>query len=499
LAFLISSDDIAMKKILGFVLLLVIGLAVVTVYRAETVFDDRQPEPADGYGGIEIDARAAVGRFARALTFPTVSYDDRSQFDGEAFRSFAEFLESAYPVVAAQASRTIVNGYSVVYHLPGSDPSLPPVLFMSHFDVVPVEESTLAEWTYPPFSGTVRDDTIWGRGSVDDKIGVIALMESLETLLGEGLRPQRSIYFAFGHDEEVSGRDGAAMIAKHFEGQGIRFDFVLDEGGAMTRGMLAGIDRPVAVVGISEKGYVNLVLTVQAPGGHSSQPPEQTALGILARAIVRVEDNPFPARLDYLLPTFEAIGAYMPFSARLAMGNLWLFSPLVKSNLLGEKDSAAGIRTTTAATMASGSPKSNILPTRASAVINFRILPGETVETVRQRVVGLIDDPSVQVSTEYGTDPSPVSPIDSRGYSIIARSIRAMDNDALVAPYMVRGGTDAKYFYPLSSDVYRFLPISVDAETVKYVHGIDEHVSVAEFLEAIRFYYHVIRQAAEAD
>jgi carboxypeptidase PM20D1 len=181
------------------------------------------------------------------------------------------------------------------------------------------------------------------------------------------------------------------------------------------------------------------------------------------------------------------------------MGNLWLFSPLVKSNLLGEKDSAAGIRTTTAATMASGSPKSNILPTRASAVINFRILPGETVETVRQRVVGLIDDPSVQVSTEYGTDPSPVSPIDSRGYSIIARSIRAMDNDALVAPYMVRGGTDAKYFYPLSSDVYRFLPISVDAETVKYVHGIDEHVSVAEFLEAIRFYYHVIRQAAEAD
>jgi carboxypeptidase PM20D1 len=258
LAFLISSDDIAMKKILGFVLLLVIGLAVVTVYRAETVFEDRQPEPAAGYGGIAIDARAAVGRFARALTFPTVSYDDRSRFDGEAFRSFAEFLESAYPVVAAQASRTIVNGYSLVYHLPGSDPSLPPVLFMSHFDVVPVEESTLAEWTYPPFSGTVRDDTIWGRGSVDDKIGVIALMESLDTLLGEGLRPQRSIYFAFGHDEEVSGRDGAAMIAKHFEGQGIRFDFVLDEGGAMTRGMLAGIDRPVAVVGISEKGYVNL-------------------------------------------------------------------------------------------------------------------------------------------------------------------------------------------------------------------------------------------------
>ena len=487
-----------MKKFLGTLLLCVVVLAAVMVYRAVTVFEDRQPEPASGYGEVRIDESAAVQRFATSLTFPTVSHDDRSRFDSEAFRGFAEFLEASYPAIHEQASRRLVNGYSIVYHLPGSDPSLEPVLFMSHFDVVPVEDSTLGEWTYPPFSGTVKDGIVWGRGSVDDKIGVIALMESLGALLADGIRPQRSIYFAFGHDEEVSGKDGAARIAEYFEKQGIRFDFVLDEGGAMTRGMLAGVDRPVAVIGISEKGYVNLVLTVQAPGGHSSQPPEQTALGILARAIVRVEDNPFPARLDYLLPTFEAIGAYTPFGTRLAMSNLWLLAPLVKRNLLNEKDSAAGIRTTTAATMASASPKSNILPTRATAVINFRILPGETVETVRQRVVELIDDPRVQVSTEYGTDPSPVSSIDSRGWAILGRTIRAMDDTALVAPYMVRGGTDAKYFYSLSSDVYRFLPVSVDAETIKYVHGIDERVAVADYLQAIRFYFHVIRQAAEA-
>jgi carboxypeptidase PM20D1 len=488
----------AMKKLLGTLSLLLIVLAAVVVYRAATFFEDRQPEPAAGYGEIAIDENAAVQRFATALTFPTVSHDDRSRFDGEAFRAFAEFLEASYPLIGERASRQLVNGYSIVYHLPGSDPSLEPVLFMSHFDVVPVEESTLGEWTYPPFGGTVQDGIVWGRGSVDDKIGVIALMESLEALLADGMRPQRSIYFAFGHDEEVSGKDGAARVAEYFEKQGIRFDFVLDEGGAMTQGMLAGVDRPVAVVGISEKGYVNLVLTVQAPGGHSSQPPEHTALGILARAIVRVEDHPFPARLDYLLPTFEAIGAYMPFGTRLAMSNLWLLSPLVKRNLLSEKDSAAGIRTTTAATMASGSPKSNILPTRATAVINFRILPGETVETVRGRVVELIDDPRVEVSTEFGTDPSPVSPVDSRGWDIVARTIRAMDESALVAPYMVRGGTDAKYFYSLSPNVYRFLPVAVDAQTVKYVHGIDERVAVAEYLRAIRFYFHVIRQAAEA-
>jgi carboxypeptidase PM20D1 len=287
-------------------------------------------------------------------------------------------------------------------------------------------------------------------------------------------------------------------VARHFERQGIRFDFVLDEGGAVTQGILQGVEEPVAVVGVSEKGYVNLLLSVEAPGGHSSQPPNQTALGILARAIARVEDSPFPARLDYLLPTIEAIGAFMPLGTRFAMSNLWLLSPLVKHQLLQDKDAAAGIRTTTAATMASGSPKSNILPTRATAVINFRILPGESVEGVQRRVVDLINDDRVQVRTEFGTDPSPISPTDSRGYGIVAGTIRAMDDSALVAPYMVRGGTDAKFFYGLSPNVYRFLPVYMDADTIEQIHGIDEHLSVEDYLGAIRFYYHVLRQALEA-
>jgi carboxypeptidase PM20D1 len=488
-----------MKKALVTLFFIVIVLAATMSYRAFTVFKDHQPEPAAGYAEVRIDEEASVQRFAEALTFPTVSFDDRNRFDAEAFRDFHDFLERAYPRISERATRTVVADYSLVYHVEGSDAALEPVLFMSHFDVVPVEEITLGEWTHGPFGGVVQDGIVWGRGSVDDKIGVIALMESLEALLADGFRPRRSLYFAFGHDEEVGGLEGAASVAEYFEGQGIRFDFVLDEGGAVTQGMLEGIQRPVAIIGISEKGYVNLVLTVQGAGGHSSQPPEQTALGILARAIVRVEDNPFPARLDFLLPTFEAIGAYMPFTTRLALSNLWLLSPLVKRNLLGDKDSAPGIRTTTAATMASGSPKSNILPTRATAVINFRILPGETVETVRKRVVALIDDTRVQVSTEYGTDPSPVSPVESRGYRIVASTVRAMDETALVAPYMVRGGTDAKYFYGLSPNVYRFLPVDVNAETVEYIHGIDEHLAVEDYLQAIRYYYNVIRQAVAAD
>ena len=487
-----------MKKALLIILITVIVISAILVYRAGTVFHDEQLEPATGITEISIDEQLATQHFSQALMFPTVSYDDRSNFDASAFNDFRDFLQSAYPLVHQNASPTIINDYSLVYHLPGSDPSLEPVLFMGHMDVVPIEEITRDQWTYPPFGGTVNDGIVWGRGSVDDKFTVIALMEAMELLLSEGVQPQRSIYLSFGHDEEVGGKDGAAKVAEYFKNEGITFDYVMDEGGVVIEGMMEGLDRPLAVIGVSEKGYVNMVLTVNAPGGHSSQPPEQTAVGTLSRAIVRVEDNPFPASLDYIKQTFGAIGAWMPFGKRLVMGNLWLFTPLVESVMLKSPGNAAGIRTTTAATMVTGSPKSNILPTRATAVINFRILPGETAKMVEERVIGLIDDDRVVVTNEFGSNPSPVSPTDSRGFRLISKTIRGMDENILVAPYMVRGGTDSKYFYAVSPNVYRFMMIRVDPETIKYVHGIDEHVAVADYLEAIRFYYHLVRQSMGA-
>ena len=486
-----------MKKALFTILILVIVVVAVLLYRAGSTFKDMQLEPATGITAVAIDEDQAIERFSGALQFPTISYDDRNNFDAGAFTDFHAFLQSSYPLVHQNASRIVVNDYSLVYHLPGTDPLLQPVLFMGHMDVVPVEEITRSEWSYPPFNGTVSDGIIWGRGSVDDKFTVIALMEAMEQLLAENIQPERSIYFSFGHDEEVGGKDGAAQVARYFEEKGITFDYVMDEGGVVTEGLMDDLDQPLAVIGVSEKGYVNLVLTVNAPGGHSSQPPEQSAVGILSRAIVAVEDSPFPASMDYIYPTIEAIGTKMPFSTRLAMSNLWLLSPLVERVMLKNKDDAAALRTTTAATMVSGSPKSNILPTRATAVINFRILPGETVESVTERVIGLIDDERVVVTSEYGVNPSPVSPTDSRGFALIAKTIRGMDENILVAPYMVRGGTDAKYFYSVSPNVYRFMMLRIDPTTMGYVHGIDERVAVKSYLEAIRYYYHLIRQSMD--
>jgi carboxypeptidase PM20D1 len=484
-----------MKKVLGILGLVVVLVLAIMVYRASSTYRDQSDQPQAEILDIAIDETAAVQRFARSLTYPTISHDDRSNFDAAAFSGLIDYLQSAYPLVHQRMQRTVISGYSLVYHLPGSNPDLQPVLFMGHMDVVPVQEDTLAEWTHPPFAGVVEDGMVWGRGSVDDKVGVIGLLEAAELMLQQGLQPERSLYLAFGHTEEVGGSDGAQAIAQYFQQQGIRFDFVMDEGGALTQGIMAGLQQPVAVIGLSEKGYVNLVLTVNDAGGHSSQPPDHTALGILAQAIVRVENHPFPARMDFLMPTFEAIGAYTPFADRLAMSNLWLLGPIVKSNLLKQPDMAAGLRTTIAATMASGSPKSNILPTRAQGVINFRILPGETVETVRQRVVDIIDNERVEVSVEYGGDPSPVSPTDTRGYQLIASTIRAFQPETLVAPYLVRGGTDAKYFYSVSDNVYRFAMVRVTPETVRYVHGIDERLPVEDYLLAVRFYFNMLKQA----
>ena len=462
------------------------------------MFHDRQVEPASGITQIEIDEAGAIEHFSDALKIPTISHDDRSNFDAAAFTDFHDFLQNAYPLIHQHTSKTIINDYSLVYYLRGSDPSLEPVLFMSHMDVVPVEDITRDEWTYPAFSGTVADGVIWGRGTLDVKFGVISLMEAMEQLLVENISPRRSIYFAFGHDEEVGGKDGAAKIAEYFAVEGVRFDYVLDEGGAVSVGLNKAVERPVAVIGVSEKGYINIHLTVNAPGGHSSVPPEQTGLGILSRAIVKVEDNPFPANLTGVNQSFEFIGSHASFVTRLFMGNQWLLSPLIKKQLLADPGSAASIRTTTAATMISGSPKANILPTRATAVINFRILPGETIESVKQRVVELVDDDRVIVSDEYGNNPSAVSPVDSRGFEVIAATIRGMDENILVTPYMVQGGTDAKYFYALSDNVYRFVMFKGTPKTLKYVHGIDEQVPVEEYLQSIRFYYHLIRQSMEA-
>ncbi len=487
-----------MKKLLVIVLALGALVALMLV-RAHTEFPDRQLHGVEPLPELPVNAEAMAARLAESLRIPTISHDDRSNFDAEAFLAFHQLLEERFPQVHEAATRQLINQYSLVYKIEGQRADLKPALFMGHMDVVPVDPATADDWTFPPFSGEIADGVIWGRGAMDDKLTVLALMEAMEMLLAAGETPARTVYFAFGHDEEVGGKEGAGEAARYFRDQGVSFEFVLDEGGAVTEGMVPGVAAPVAMIGIAEKGYVNLHLDVDAPGGHSSQPPRHTAAGILAAAIVKVEDHPFPADLSAMAPNFAYLGHYFPLPTRVALANTWLLSPLVEQTLLASRTSAASIRTTTAVTMLEGSSKSNILPTRASAVVNFRILPGDSVASVKQHIESAIDDERVSVTVHMANEPSPVSSTESFGFKLLERTIRASDSEVLVTPYLVQGGTDAKHFVELSDSVYRFMMFRANPTSMKRVHGVDEQISVEHYVEAVRFYHALLSSLAPAD
>ncbi|MCJ8269300.1 MAG: M20 family peptidase [Psychrosphaera sp.] len=488
-----------MKKTLTFLIPLVALLAVIILFRTFFSFEDQQLVSTPSTIIPTIDEPLALKRLSGAIQIKTISYDDREKVDKQTFLQLHQHLQQSFPLIHQQAQKQVINQHSLVFHLAGIVASLKPELFLAHLDVVPVDNNTLSNWTHPPFSGEITDGgtskgTIWGRGTMDDKGGLMALMEAVELMRKNNIQPNRDIYLAFGHDEEIGGLEGAAKIAQHFKQQNIEFEFVLDEGGAITQGMMQGFDRPVALVGIAEKGYVNVHLVVEADGGHASQPPKQTAVGILSQAIVNLENNPFPASLEFTQMTFDAIGNEAAFGPKLAMSNLWLTSPLIKNTLLGQSKLAASLHTTMAATMVSGSSKSNILPTQATGVVNVRIFPGETWETVKQRMISIIDDPRVKVTTTKNVNPSPVSSVDSFGFRLIAQSIRDLDDQILVAPYLVQGGTDSKYFVEVSANVYRFLMIRATRSTLKRLHGIDEQITVSEYMDTIRFYYQMLNR-----
>jgi carboxypeptidase PM20D1 len=434
------------------------------------------------------------------LTFETVSYQDPSQTDSSQFRALHAYFEQTFPLVHEHLSHETVNELSLLYTWEGSDPDLDPVLLMGHMDVVPVIPGTEHDWTHPPFAGVVAEGHIWGRGAIDDKSSVVSILEAVEALLANGFQPARTVYLAFGHDEEVGGRKGAKAIAEVLaERVQKEFAFVLDEGGAIADGLLPGVEGWVAVIGIAEKGFLSLELRAEADGGHSSMPPRNTAVGILSKAVARLEEDPFPARLDgATLDMFEYIGPEMSFVTKLVFANLWLFEPVVRRRLLEDPQSAAMVRTTTAATMFNAGVKDNVLPITASAVVNFRIIPGETVETVTARVREVVDDERVEVTAVgFTADPSPVSDPESAAFRLLASTLRqvAPEGEYVITPYLVVGGTDARYYASRSRNVFRFLPVLMGEGDMDRFHGTNERLSIESLALSVRYFYQLIRNA----
>ncbi len=478
-------------------IVLAIVVAVAAIVLVNTLRYERKPAPGVPAVDVALDAEAAAVRLAGAIRFETVSHQDPGRVDRDAFSALHGYLEETFPRVHAALSKEVVGELSLLYTWPGSEPSAKPVLLAAHLDVVPVLAGTESDWTHPPYAGVIDAGRIWGRGTLDNKSGVTGILEAVDLLLAEGFVPRRTVYLAFGHDEEIGGHQGAARIAELLVSRGVELACVLDEGGFLTRGVLPGFDATIAVVGIAEKGYLSLELSAEAAGGHSSKPPRSTAVGVLARAIARLEADPFPARLDGATEAlFDHAGPTLPFARRLVFANLWLFRPLVSRALQASPATDAMIRTTTAATMISGSEKENVLPIRANAVVNFRILPGDTTESVTERVIRVIDDPRVMVRPRANrNDPSPVSSLESPFYQLLERSIHEVspEDDLIVAPYLLIAQTDSRHFIPLSDAVYRFLGARVTGEELDGFHGTDESIAVSEYARAIKIFYRFLQ------
>jgi carboxypeptidase PM20D1 len=439
---------------------------------------------------IESADPAGAEKLAQAIRIPTISYMDTDRTDYSTFLRFQELLQARFPLIHQYCEKIVVNQYSLIYCLKaGYEPAGLPILITAHQDVVPVEPGTENDWTEPPFSGTIRDGVLWGRGALDIKIHLIAAMEALERLLQKGFLPKRDIYLAFGHDEEIGGQEGAQRIAEHFKRQGLRFAFVLDEGGCIAANVLPGIETPIAFVGVGEKGYANIQLSVAKDGGHSSMPSPHTSLGILAKAICRMERHPFKPRLIAPSKAFLLrIGPHMKGLNRLILANLWLFQPVFLRVFSKTKAGNALLRTTMAVTMAQGSPAPNVVPQKSTAIVNCRILPGDDEESVLSHFRTVLKGLPVSVKPLYFDEPSSISASSSDSFFQIEETIKAICPEVIVAPYLVMAGTDAKKYEPVADGVYRFSPYLIDNADLAKIHATNESISVVNVNRCIDFF-----------
>ena len=332
---------------------------------------------------------------------------------------------------------------------------------------------------------------------MDDKVAVLGSLEAVELLLAQGFRPTRTVYLAFGHDEEIGGHQGAARIASLLRSRGVRLEYLIDEGLCIGHGLIPGVAAPLAMIGIAEKGRLVLELTARTGGGHASMPPAQTAIGILSAAIQRLETNPMPTAMkEPVRQLFASVGPAMPFLQRVVLANLWLLEPLVRYQLAGSPSTNALVRTTAAVTMARAGTKENLLPTEATATVDFRILPGDTIAAVMEHVSRVINDPRITIRRLQGSEPSPVSDTTAASFNAVAASIQRAFPDAVVAPGLVIAGTDSKHYISISDAAYRFLPLRLTPEDLPRIHGTDERIAVDNYAEIIAFYLQLLRDSA---
>ncbi len=486
------AGKVALGAVAVLAVLVTVVLARTFTYRPATAVDVTAVRLAEA---PPIDQARAGQRLSEAIRFKTISHQDAAENDLAEWDRLHAWLASTYPAAHAAMTREIIGGKTLFYTWQGSDPALRPIVLMAHQDVVPVTAGTEGDWKHPPFDGIIAEDAVWGRGSIDDKGSLVAIFEGVEALVASGFKPRRTVIIVSGHDEEVGGT-GAQAAAALMKSRGLKAEFVLDEGMAVVAdNPVTG--SPAAVIGVAEKGYATLKVVARAPGGHSSAPPAETGVQVLASAITAITGSPFPLKFDG--PGADMVRGLAPqgsFLTRMAVANQWLFGPLLKKQMASTPAGAATLHTTIAPTMLKGSPKENVLPQDATAWINYRIAPGQTHEDVMARAKAAVKGLDVELSWERTpNNPSPVSSTSSESWRLLS-ALASEGGSIPVVPGLVTAGTDSRYLVPVADNVYRFQPIRASMREFTMIHGTNEHMTLPNLARMTVFYARLIASAA---
>lgn len=487
---------------LAVIILVIVGILLYRTSHFAIELPEDYLIPLEAVNGEEVARHIGL-----AIQMKTISHADPEKVDPLPFEGLRNLLQVLYPQVEDHLTREVINGGALLYTWQGTDPDLEPIALAAHQDVVPANEAPDSGWSYPPFAGEIADGYVWGRGALDCKGSLISIMEAVNNLIRDGFKPQRTVYLLFGHDEECSGSRGAVELASVLDARGVRLALLLDEGGSITRGTLPGVDSPVAMIGVTEKGHLSLKLKATTQAGHASTPPNQTAIGALSLAIATLENNPFPQHLDMVEFMMSFVGNELPFMDRLMLANTWLFGGAVKRKMSANPITDANTRTTIAPTIIRAGSAENVLPATAEGLINLRIFPGETVRETYERIYDLVADKTLEVLPAHGEtlegdhtwEPTEISNIDSPQFRLLSRLARSAYPQALIAPFMMNGATDARHYADLSHYIFRFSPMVLSQEDQETVHGVNERLSFENAARMVGFMQALIRAASDMD